>query len=85
VRVRALVASLMLLLGLGGCRKAATPVASGPEHYPIRGVVVSTDAANGEVTLRHGAIPGLMEAMTMPSKRAVGAASGRCDDGDAAG
>jgi protein SCO1/2 len=58
----------MLLLGLGGCRKAATPVASGPEHYPIRGVVVSTDAANGEVTLRHGAIPGLMEAMTMPYK-----------------
>jgi protein SCO1/2 len=68
--MRVLVVSMILLLGLGGCSKTASPAAKGPEHYPIRGVVVSTDAANGEVTLRHGAIPGFMEAMTMPYKLA---------------
>jgi protein SCO1/2 len=36
--------------------------------YKLRGKVVSTDAAKGEVTLNHEAIPGLMEAMTMPYK-----------------
>jgi len=30
--------------------------------------VVSTDAAKGEVTLNHEAIPGFMDAMTMPYK-----------------
>jgi protein SCO1/2 len=36
--------------------------------YHLRGKVVSTDAAKGEVTLDHEAIPGFMEAMTMPYK-----------------
>ena len=36
--------------------------------YKLRGKVVSTDAAKGEVTLNHEAIPGFMEAMTMPYK-----------------
>ena len=36
--------------------------------YHLRGKVVSTDAARGEVTVNHEAIPGLMEAMTMPYK-----------------
>jgi len=34
----------------------------------LRGKVVSADAAKGEVTLNHEAIPGFMEAMTMPYK-----------------
>ena len=36
--------------------------------YKLRGKVVSTDAAKGEVTLNHEAIPGFMDAMTMPYK-----------------
>ena len=36
--------------------------------YKLRGKVVSTNAAKGEVTLNHEAIPGFMEAMTMPYK-----------------
>jgi protein SCO1/2 len=36
--------------------------------YKLRGKVVSTDAAKDEVTLNHGAIPGFMDAMTMPYK-----------------
>jgi protein SCO1/2 len=34
--------------------------------YHLRGKVVSTDAAHGIVVLDHEAIPGFMEAMTMP-------------------
>lgn len=34
----------------------------------MRGKVVSTSAASGEVTLDHEAIPGFMDAMTMPYK-----------------
>jgi protein SCO1/2 len=36
--------------------------------YKLRGEVVGTDSAKGEATLNHGAIPGFMEAMTMPYK-----------------
>jgi hypothetical protein len=36
--------------------------------YKLRGKVVSTDATKCEVTLNHEAIPGVMEAMTMPYK-----------------
>jgi protein SCO1/2 len=36
--------------------------------YKLRGKVISTDVATGEVTLDHEAIPGSMEAITMPYK-----------------
>ncbi|HUD14640.1 MAG TPA: copper-binding protein, partial [Terracidiphilus sp.] len=36
--------------------------------YKLRGKVVRTDAASCEVTLNHDAIPGFMDAMTMPYK-----------------
>ena len=36
--------------------------------YPLRGKVVSTNPAKGEVTVDHQAIPGFMDAMTMPYK-----------------
>ncbi len=36
--------------------------------YKLRGKIVSTNAANGEVTVNHEAIPGFMEAMTMAYK-----------------
>jgi protein SCO1/2 len=62
----AAVLSVAALAGMSGCRHAA-PVATGnaSPQYPVRGVVISTDAQDGQVTLRHGAIPGLMDAMTM--------------------
>ncbi len=55
-----------------GCNR--TPVAPDPsaapqgKQYPVRGKVVSTDASRGEVVLDAAAIPGFMEAMTMPYK-----------------
>lgn len=56
-----------------GCR-SGTPVETQPAAdanarvYKLRGKVVATDTAKGEVMLDHGAIPGYMDAMTMPYK-----------------
>lgn len=57
---------------LGGCRRQQQPVqdsaAASYKTYKLRGKVVATNAATAEVTLNHEAIPGFMEAMTMPYK-----------------
>jgi protein SCO1/2 len=53
----------------GACRKPATskPPSAGLEKpYPLKGVVVSVDRAGGKVTVKHEAVPGYMDAMTMP-------------------
>lgn len=53
-----------------GCHKtypSATPsMDAGIKRYHIRGVVVSANAPAGQVTLDTEAIPGFMDAMTMP-------------------
>jgi protein SCO1 len=55
------------LISLNGCHRSSFSAASSTtKRYPIRGTVVRVDAQDGEVTLQHEAIPGLMEAMTMP-------------------
>jgi protein SCO1 len=77
--VNRLFATLLLLPALSlslivvGCRSAPPRSSASIEPqqfktYPLRGKVVSTDAATGEVTLDHQAIPGFMQAMTMPYK-----------------
>ena len=68
-----LASSLLAIIAFTGCHSATTaeqPVsASSPfKVYKLRGIVVSTNAATGEVTLDHDAIPGFMDAMTMPYK-----------------
>ena len=65
--------ALLAVAGLAGCHSAPKPEAQGPaapsfKVYHLRGKVVSTDTATGEVTLNHEAIPGFMDAMTMPFK-----------------
>jgi protein SCO1/2 len=77
---RLLVSSLLVFFVLAGChsgQKAPSQPSSSQNYqageferkvYHLRGKVVSTDAAKGEVTLDHDAIPGFMEAMTMPYK-----------------
>ena len=62
---------LFALLVLAGCHSGQNAKSnSTPQFkvYKLRGKVVSTDSAKGEVTLNHEAIPGFMEAMTMPYK-----------------
>src|SRR6476661_1493559 len=59
----------VLLFQSVGCRQGSSPntAQSNPEMtFPVRGKVVSTDATH--VTLDHEAVPGFMEAMTMPYK-----------------
>jgi protein SCO1/2 len=72
--IRRLLCSLLLVvLALAGCHSGSV---EGPDPapradvkiYKMRGKVVATDAAKGEVTMNHEAIPGFMDAMTMPYK-----------------
>jgi protein SCO1/2 len=68
----AIVLILGLMVGLEGCQSeppTAEPQPTGAT-YQLRGIVVSSDAAKGVVTIDTEAIPGLMGAMTMPYKLA---------------
>jgi protein SCO1/2 len=63
---------LFCALSLSGCH-SKPPESDGGDSsqfktYPLRGKIVSTNSATGEVTIDGQAIPGYMEAMTMPYK-----------------
>ncbi len=61
----------LLAAPLSGCRAPSPGTAesvSAPKTYHLRGKVVATDPATAHVTVSHQAIPGLMDAMTMPYK-----------------
>jgi protein SCO1/2 len=71
--IRRLLAFSLLALILAGChssRETHSEPAQNSSYktYKLRGKVISTWPATGEVTLAHEAIPGFMEAMTMPYK-----------------
>ena len=62
---------ILAVFVLAGChsgQNASTPAAGNSPYkvYHLRGKIVATDAAHGIVTIDHEAIPGFMEAMTMP-------------------
>jgi protein SCO1/2 len=78
---------ILAIVVLAGChsgQKTSSRPASSPNFkvYHLRGKVISTDAAKGEVTLDHEAIPGLMEAMTMPYKLKDASLLGQMHPGD---
>jgi protein SCO1/2 len=84
---RILASSLLAFVAFAGCRSgqnAATQSSTGQNFkvYKLRGKVVSTDAASGEVTLNHEAIPGFMDAMTMPYKLKDASILGELHPGD---
>src|ERR1700722_16575270 len=61
------------MAALAGChhqQNETYEAATNSSHklYKLRGKVVSTNPATGEVTLNHEAVPGFMDAMTMPYK-----------------
>lgn len=70
--MRIFLASAMFAITLmAGCHSGAKPGGDGSTAanvavYKLRGKVVSTDTAHGIVVVDHEAIPGFMEAMTMP-------------------
>jgi protein SCO1/2 len=57
---------LIALLALTGCQPKSPQASSDAQRYEIKGKVVSADKKNYQVTIAHEAIPGYMEAMTMP-------------------
>ena len=70
---------------IAGCTRNSVP--AGPkaavrEEFPLRGKVVSTDAARGEVMVDHEAIPGFMDAMIMPYKLKDPSVLGELHPGD---
>ena len=91
---RLLACSLLGAVALAGCHSGQKggSGASAPQTfkvyklrgkvYKLRGKVVSTNAAKGEVTLNHEAIPGFMEAMTMPYKLKDASILGELHPGD---
>ncbi len=72
-----------MILLMAGCHRSAAPaVADNLAHFAVHGKVISTDAATGEVTLDAAAIPGFMDAMTMPYKLAQPGVLGELHPGD---
>lgn len=70
---RLLSSALLAALFVTGCHSGPQPDAqsAGPSQssyktYHLRGKIVSTDVSTGQITVNHEAIPGFMEAMTMP-------------------
>ena len=67
-----IVLSMLPLAFVGGCHHADPDSVSEASQqfktYPLRGKIVSTNPATGEVTIEHQAIAGFMDAMTMPYK-----------------
>jgi protein SCO1/2 len=72
--MRTLLASTLLAVAVvAGCHSSPKPESQSSamqadKVYKLRGKVVSTNPATGEVTLNHDAIPGFMDAMIMPYK-----------------
>ena len=84
---RLFASSLLAFAVLAGChtgQRAGTQPSSTANYkvYKLRGKVASTDAARGEVTVNHEAIPGFMEAMTMPYKLKDSSILGELHPGD---
>ncbi|MGD0859888.1 MAG: SCO family protein [Terracidiphilus sp.] len=84
---RLLASSMIAMVLLAGCHSGSTAgtgqsASQNFKVYKLHGKVVSTDAAKGEVTLNHEAIPGFMDAMTMPYKLKDATILGELHPGD---
>jgi protein SCO1/2 len=64
IQVRLL--SLLVCVTLAGCKQSTEKFDKHTQLFEMKGTVVATDPERGEITLQHEAVPGLMEAMTMP-------------------
>jgi protein SCO1/2 len=58
--------TLAMVFPLAGCHRSTEQLGSATQTFTIKGTVVAVDTARSEITLQHDAIPGFMEAMTMP-------------------
>ena len=75
--------ALSLLAGChSGAKTGQSAATSDITVYKLRGVVISTDAPHGIVVLKHEAIPGFMDAMTMPYQLKDASIIGELHPGD---
>jgi protein SCO1/2 len=72
----------LVCAALTGCKHSTEHFGDHTQIYELKGTVVATDPARGEVTLQHEAIPGLMGAMTMPYPVQPPSAVGELHPGD---
>ncbi len=86
---RSMILFIFALIILTGCRSdnradedRARAFPGDAATYQLRGIVVSSDAAKGIVTIDTEAIPGLMGAMTMPYKLAQPGVATELHQGD---
>ena len=80
-------AVLLLLLGAVACHQPPAANEASPQstakRYPLKGKVVSVDLASGTANVAAEAIPGFMDAMTMPYEIHPPAELGQLSAGDA--
>ena len=71
--MRLLGLGLVALVGVLGCRSGSVGLGAAKEEktFALRGKIVATDEAGGTITVDGGAVPGFMDAMTMPYKVAA--------------
>jgi protein SCO1/2 len=73
---------LVFLAVLSGCKKSTEQLGGDTKQFSMKGTILATDPERGEVTLQHDAIPGFMEAMTMPYRLAHKEAINELHTGD---
>ncbi len=71
---------LMLSVALSGCKHSTEIMGKQTVTFPIKGTILAV--GHKEVTLQHDAVPGFMEAMTMPYKLAHDEAASELHVGD---
>jgi protein SCO1/2 len=74
--------AIALLAGCHSSQNTDNQAAANAQVYHLRGKVVSTDVSHGIVVLDHEAIPGFMDAMTMPYQLKDASIAGELHPGD---
>jgi len=82
VRVMQITCALLAAICLSGCQSGSAPEPAAPAPERLTGVVVKVDKSKGLLTVKHDAIPGKMEAMTMPFSPADPAVLSKLHPGD---
>jgi protein SCO1/2 len=81
-RAMHIVCALLAAICISGCQSGSAPKPAQPAPERLTGVVVKVDKAKGLLTVKHDAIPGKMEAMTMPFSPANPAVLSKLHPGD---
>src|ERR1700753_3130755 len=82
MRQRVLPALFLCFSLLSGCQRAAPPPPSETATYQLKGIVVASDPAKGEVAIDGEEIHGFMGAMIMPYKLAQPSIASELHPGD---